>query len=80
MTHIVVSEVTQDLSDILNRVAYGRERVILELQGKKIVAVIPIEDLRLLEALEDRTDLANARAALAEANKILEVIKKELGL
>ncbi len=84
MTHIATSKVRQDLSDTLNRVAYARQRVVLERRGKEIAAVIPIEDLRLLEALEDRIDLADARAALAEAKKkgtkSLEVIVKELGL
>ncbi|GIW54298.1 MAG: hypothetical protein KatS3mg082_0702 [Nitrospiraceae bacterium] len=46
--------------------------------------MIPIEDLRLLEVLEDRIDLTDARAALAEAKKkgtkSLETIVKELGL
>lgn len=84
MTHMATSKVRQDLSDTLNRVAYGRQRVILERRGKEIAAVIPIEDLRLLEALEARIDLADARAALAEAKKkgtkSLEAIMKELGL
>jgi hypothetical protein len=30
---------------------------------------VPIDDLRLLEDLDDRGDLVDARAALAEANK-----------
>ncbi|MGH7236785.1 MAG: type II toxin-antitoxin system prevent-host-death family antitoxin [Nitrospiraceae bacterium] len=81
---MATSKVRQDLSDTLNRVAYGRQRVILERRGKEIAAVIPIEDLRLLEALEARIDLADARAALAEAKKkgtkSLEAIMKELGL
>ena len=68
----------------MNRVAYGRERVILRRRGKEIAAVVPMEDLQLLEALEDRMDLADARAALAEAKKRgtkpLKVIIKELGL
>ena len=84
MTHIAASKVRQDLSDTLNRVAYGRQRVVLERRGKEIAAVIPIEDLRLLEALEARIDLTDARAALAEAKKkgtkSLEAIMKELGL
>ena len=51
-----------------------------------MAAVIPIEDLRLLERLAreemDRLDLEDARAALAEPGKNvpLEVVKKELGL
>jgi prevent-host-death family protein len=84
MTHIAASKVRRDLSDTLNRVAYGRQRVVLERRGKEIAAVIPIEDLRLLEALEDRIDLADARAALAEAKKkgtkSLDAIMKELSL
>lgn len=47
-------------------------------------AVVPIADLRLLEALEDRMGLADARAALAETKKKgakpLDAMLKELGL
>ena len=84
MTHVAASKVRQDFSDTLNRVAYGRQRIVLERRGKEIAAVIPIEDLRLLEALEDRIDLADARTALAEAKKkgtkSLKIIMKEIGL
>jgi prevent-host-death family protein len=71
-------------SEIINRAAFGKERVTLTRRGKEIVAVVPIEDVKLLEALEDRVDLEEARAALAEAKKkgtvSWERIKKELGL
>jgi len=56
----------------------------LRRRGRAVAAVVPIDDLRLLEALEDRIDLVDARAALAQANKkgaqSLNVILKELGL
>jgi prevent-host-death family protein len=84
MAHITASKVRKDFSDTVNRVAYGRERVVLHRRGKEIAAVVPIEDLRLLEALEDRVDLADARAALTEAKKkgtkSLRAVMKELGL
>ena len=84
MAHITTSKVRKDLSDTVNRVAYGGERVVLQRRGKEVAAVVPIEDLKLLEALEDRMDLADARAALAEANKkgtkSLQAVLKELGL
>jgi prevent-host-death family protein len=71
-------------SEIINRAAFGKERVTLTRRGKEIVAVVPIEDVKLLEALEDKIDLDEARAALAEAKKKRTVpwdkIKKELGI
>jgi prevent-host-death family protein len=71
-------------SEIINRAAFGKERVTLTRRGKEIVAVVPIEDVKLLEALEDKIDLEEARAALAEAKKkgtvSWEKIKKELGI
>ncbi len=78
------SKARQDFSDTLNRVAYGRERVILHRRGKDVAAVVPIEDLRFLEEIEDRMDLEDARAALAEAtkkgSKPLRALMKELGV
>ncbi len=71
-------------SEIINRAAFGKERVTLTRRGKEIVAVVPIEDVKLLEALEDKIDLEDARAALAEAKKKgtvpWEKIKKDLGI
>lgn len=71
-------------SEIINRAAFGKERMILTRRGKEIVAVVPIEDVKLLEALEDRIDLEEARTALLEAKKKGTVswqkIKKDLGL
>jgi hypothetical protein len=46
--------------------------------------VVPLHDLRLLEALEDRIDLIDARSALAQVNKKgarpIDAILKELGM
>ena len=84
MARIAASKVREDFSDTLNRVAYGRERVVLHRRGKEVAAVVPIEDLKLLEAIEDRLDLDDARKALADAKKHgtipWEKIKKDLGL
>lgn len=71
-------------SEIINRAAFGKERVTLTRRGKEIVAVVPIEDVKLLEALEDKIDLEEARKALAEVKKKGTVswqkFKKELGI
>lgn len=71
-------------ADAINRAAFGKERVLLRRRGRAVAAVVPIEDLRFLEDLEDRIDLVEAKAALAQANKkgaqSLDAILKELGL
>ena len=74
----------EGFADAINRAAFGNERVLLRRRGRAVAAVIPIDDLRLLEALEDRVDLVDARAALDQANKkgaqSFDAILKDLGL
>jgi prevent-host-death family protein len=73
MTRLNVSKAREEFPDIVNRAAYGKERTIVSRRGKDLAAIIPIEDLRLLELLAqeemDRIDLEDARAALAEAEE-----------
>ena len=86
MTRLNVSKARAEFPEVVNRAAYGKERTIVSRRGKDLAAVIPMEDLRLLERLAreemDRRDLEDARAALAEPgeNIPLEQVKKELGL
>ena len=62
-------QVRKRLAEVINRAAFGKERVILARRGKAVAAIVSLEDAELLEALEDRIDLENARAALTEAEK-----------
>ncbi len=84
MAHLPASKAREGFADTINRVAFGKERVIVRRRGRDVAALVPIADLRLLEDLEDRIDLADARAALAETKKKgakpLDVILKDLGL
>ena len=73
-----------NFSDVVNRSAYGKERVVLTRRGKGVAAVVPIEDLRLLEAIEDHLDLEDIEKALANPKNKRAIpwnkVKKELGL
>lgn len=86
MEKISVTKARVLIADIVNRVAFGKERVILGRAGKDVAAIISIEDLRLLERLvaeeEDRIDTEEAKKALTEAGKATpyEDVRKELGL
>ena len=67
MTRLAVGKVRQEFAETVNRVAYGRERVVVRRRGKDLAALIPYEDLMLLEQLEDRLDLEQAEEILARA-------------
>lgn len=78
---ISASDARSQMADLLNRSAYGKERIILKKQGKNVAALVPIEDLELLEQIEDRLDLDAACKALKEKGEIpWNKIKKDLGL
>jgi hypothetical protein len=59
-------------------------RIILMQRGKPVGAIVPLEDLSLLEQTEDARDAAVYRAALKKAQREKtvdwETLKKELGL
>ena len=84
MSTISTVKARENFSDLVNRSAYGKERVVLTRRGKGVVAVIPIEDLKLLEAIEDRLDLEDVEKALADPKNKKAIpwgkVKKELGL
>lgn len=63
---ISISEAREGFADLVNRVAYARERVRVVRRGRELAAVVPMEDVELLEAIEDELDLAAAREALED--------------
>jgi prevent-host-death family protein len=64
MTHVDATKARAQFSELTNRVAFGKERVIIDRSGKGVMAIVPIEDLELLEALEDKMDIDDAKKAL----------------
>ncbi len=84
MNTLSTAEARDQFSDIINRAAYGKERVVLTRRGKALVAVVPIEDVELLRELEDRRDAKEADEALEDVRIHgtipWEQVKSELGL
>ncbi len=88
MEKISVTKARTVMAEIIGRVMFGGERVILERNGKDVAAVVPMEDLRLMERLieeeEDRIDLEEAQKALSDPQNRkpipLEKVRKDLGL
>jgi len=81
MTKVSMTHARQDFTDIANRVMFGNERICIEKNNKPAVAIVPVEDLEILEALEDKIDLEEALKALKKPGFIrLKDLKKELGI
>ena len=81
---ISVAAARSDLAELLNRVAYGKERLVITRHGKELAAIVPMEDLHLASRLRrfvSRKDVARALAEL-DAGKASswEQLRAELGL
>lgn len=66
MEQVSISEVKKDLSGLVNRVAFGRERVILTSRGRPKAALISMEDLDRLIELDHSAQGRALRQELAE--------------
>ncbi len=86
MTRMAASKARQDFSETLNQVAYKGKRILLHRRGKDVAALVPVEDLALIERIEDRIDLEEAEKILTrledgtESPIPWEQVKRRLGL
>jgi prevent-host-death family protein len=74
-----VVEARRNFSEVMARVAHQRQRVIVERKGRPMMALISVEDLHRLEALERDAGDTRARraAALAAAAASRAAIRAE---
>jgi len=55
---IPVTQARAELADLINRVVYGGERVVVTRHGKPLVALVSADDLRRLEEQGERPEPA----------------------
>jgi prevent-host-death family protein len=67
MTKITVSKARDQLPELVNRVGYGQERIVLERRGKPVAALVSLEDVARLEAFEDARDSALLLKAMKDS-------------
>lgn len=79
---ISTAEARKNFSDIVNKVAYGKETIVLTRRGLDVAALVSIEELELLQQIEDHIDIEDAKLALAESGENIpaEEVWKQLGL
>ncbi|MGY1640864.1 type II toxin-antitoxin system Phd/YefM family antitoxin [Geodermatophilus sp. SYSU D00703] len=82
-----VSEARKDLAAVVDQARATQRPVYLSRRGRRVAAVIAVEDLERLQALaEDMSDLLDAKAACAELRETAaepvpwEQVKADLGM
>jgi prevent-host-death family protein len=81
MTRVAASRARVDFAELLNTVAFRRQRTVVHRHGRDLAALVPMQDLKLLQALEDKLDIEAAHRALAEKGSVsLAELKESLGL
>jgi len=88
MTTVSAEKARNSFSEIVSHAAFSKERFVITRNGKKVAAIIPIEELefleRMMERLEDELDSEDIEAALDEVRQgktiPWEQVKRDLNL
>ena len=79
---ISAADARKKFSNIINRVAYGKELFILTRRGEPLAAIVSIDDLKLLQEIEEQMDIDDAWKARNEPGENIswEQLRQELEL
>jgi antitoxin Phd len=82
LNKISAADARKKFANILNRVAYGKESFVLTRRGEPLAAMVPIDDLKLLQEIEEQMDIDDAWKARNEPGENIswEKLREELEL
>ena len=66
---VSTSEARRSFSDLLGRARYAHERFRIMRKGRPVAAVVRLDDLETMQALEDAMDVKAARESLRDAEE-----------
>jgi prevent-host-death family protein len=66
MTGISATDARANFQELISRAEYRGERIVIERHGKAAVAIISLDDLKFLEAIEDAMDSEALRRAVGQ--------------
>lgn len=69
-SQVNIGRVKRDISDLVNRVAYGGERIVLTSRGRPKAALVSLEDYQKLIELTGEPKLSRWKLWLAERDKL----------
>jgi len=81
-TTISTADARRHFAEIVNKVAYGKEPIVLTRRGQEVAALVSVDELELLQRIEDHIDIVDAKKALDDLGEHIsaEEVWKQLGL
>ena len=73
MAEVGLKQAKAGLSELVNRAAYGRERILITSRGKAKAALISVDDLCRLEKMELQAESDLLRRAIREETEFVPV-------
>ncbi len=78
--HVSIGQVKRDISELVNRVAYGHERIVLTSRGKPKAVLVSLDDYERLKQVQVSDTLARWQAWLAESRQLsAEILERRQG-
>jgi prevent-host-death family protein len=77
--HVSIGKVKRDISELVNRVAYGGERIVLTSRGKPKAVIVSLDDYERLERIETQTALAEWQAWVTDSQALAAEILARRG-
>jgi prevent-host-death family protein len=78
MVTINIAQAREELPELLNRVVYGNERVVVTRYGKPLAAFISVKKLQVLEMLEEVLDFDTVADRLLDDDPRQQITIDEL--
>ncbi|MGH2353597.1 MAG: type II toxin-antitoxin system Phd/YefM family antitoxin [Chloroflexota bacterium] len=78
-TYVSIGQVKRDISELVNRVAYGKERVVLTSRGKPKAALVSMEDLKRIQDVQRQERLAQLEAWFRKRDELNARILEQTG-
>lgn len=74
---VSIGQVKRDISILVNRVAYGGERIILTSRGKPKAVLVSVEDYERLATIENSTGVSRLEAWLEASDQLAARISEK---
>ena len=77
--HVSIGQVKRDISELINRVAYSGERIVLTSRGKPKAVLVSLDDYSRLKEAEEKGRFAYREKWLADSRALANQIRESHG-